>query len=224
MSIKDNLEALRSVYDIKPSYIAKIADVDRSTVSRWFAGTTEPETKNLQAIADYFNLSLDDLRSDKHGLAAKENGTYKPDLPPGFLPIRPCKTVPIPVVDHVHAGMPADPDEADYILEVPEIVIKPNETYVGYIVDGDCMDKVYPEGCLIVIKLTTEIPNGSIGVFRIDGYQTVMRRVYRGANTLILSPESHNPEHKDIIITEDSGKTVEAIGTVDWFQAKEELS
>lgn len=220
MSIKDNLEALRSIYDVKQSYLAKIADVDRSTVSRWFAGTSEPEKSNLQAIADYFNLKLDDLRSDSHGLAAKQKGT---PLPKGFLPIHPSKTVPIPVVDHVHAGIPTDPDEADYILEVPEIVIKPNEVYVGYIVDGDCMDEVYPEGCLIVIRLTSEIPNGAIGVFRIDGYQTVMRRVHRGANTMILSPESHNPNHKDIVITEDSGHTVEAVGIVIWFQAREEL-
>lgn len=223
MGIPENIDALLVKHDMTPAMLADIAGVSESSVSRWRNGGNI-RTENLNRILDYFDLTRDDILSTSAGLAAKEHGTYKPDLPPGFLPIRPCKTVPIPVVDHVHAGMPTDPDEADYILEVPEAVVKPNETYVGYIVDGDCMDKVYPEGCLIVIKLTSEIPNGSIGVFRIDGYQTVMRRVHRGANTLILSPESHNPEHKDIIITEDSEKTVEAIGTVVWFQAKEELN
>lgn len=223
MGMAENIDALLVKYDIPQARLADIAGVAESSVTRWRKGG-QIRKENLRRIMDYFNLTEDDILSTTAGLAAKEHGTYQPDIPSGFLPIHPCKTVPIPVVDHVHAGMPTDPDEADYILEVPEVLIIPNEVYVGYIVDGDCMNKIYPEGCLIVIRLTKDIPSGSIGVFRIDGYQTVMRRVYRGANTLILSPESYNPDNKDIIITEESGQTVEAVGIVIWFQAREELN
>lgn len=213
MSVGASIKRLRNDRDWTQEQLAEKVGVARSTVTQWESGWSKPRMGMVEKLAGIFNVPVSTVIGD----------AQKPDLPPGFLPIHPCKTVPIPVVDHVHAGMPTDPDEADYILEVPEVVIKPNETYVGYIVDGDCMDKVYPEGCLIVIKLTTDVCSGSIGVFRIDGYQTVMRRVHRGANTLILSPESFNTEHKDIIITEESGQTVETVGVIVWFQAREEL-
>ena len=221
MSIKDNLLALLTMYDVKQAYLARIADVDRSTVSRWFTGSTEPETKNLQAIADYFNLKLDDLRSDSHGLAAQQKGSSIPD---GFVPINPVPTVSIPVVGVVHAGQPIDYEEVDYLIDVPQSIIHHEDGYYGCVVEGDCMDKVYPEGCFVVVDTHKEPRDGSIGAFEIDGYQVVMRRVHRGANTLILSPESFNPEHRDIIITEDSDQIVQAIGTVVWFQAREELA
>lgn len=213
MGVKENIKLLRKNAGMTQEQLAEKLGVTRPTVTQWESGWSAPRMGMVQKIAAVFGVTPSQIVDDDKSALFK-----------GFIPIRPGKTVPIRVVDHVHAGVPTDPDEADYIVEVPEAVIHPNEIYVGYIVDGDCMDKVYPEGCLIVIRLTSDVRNGAIGVFRIDGYQTVMRRVHRGANTLILSPESHNPNHKDIIITEESGETVEAIGTVVWFQAKEELS
>lgn len=213
MGVKENIKRLRKAAGLTQEQLAEKLGVTRPTVTQWESGWSAPRMGMVQKLAEVFNITPSQIVADNGGRL----------LPKEFLPINPVPTIPIPVVDHVHAGMPTDPDEADYILDVPETIIEPGCAYVGYIVDGDCMDKVYPEGCMIVIKLTTDVPNESIGVFRIDGYQTVMRRVHRGANTLILSPESHNPENRDIIITEDSEKTVEAVGIVKWFQAREEL-
>ena len=81
------------------------------------------------------------------------------------------------------------------------------------------MDKVYPEGCYILIDPDREPQNGSIAVVSIDGADYVMRRMLRTANTIVLSPESWNPVHEDVIITADSDHTVELVGTVVWFQA-----
>lgn len=43
------------------------------------------------------------------------------------------------------------------------------------------------------------------------------------ANTMILSPESHNPTHEDIIITRDSEHTLEIPGVITWYQAPREM-
>ena len=45
----------------------------------------------------------------------------------------------------------------------------------------------------------------------------------RTPSTMVLAPESHNPDHTDIVVTAESGHTVELHGTVVWFQAAEEL-
>lgn len=56
----------------------------------------------------------------------------------------------------------------------------------------------------------------------IDGTDYIMRRLYKGASVLVLSPESHNGAWEDIVI--DNTHEVQYIGTVVWFQAAEELS
>lgn len=129
----------------------------------------------------------------------------------------------IPVVGKLHAGNPQDIEDVDRIMEVPTSVLEHHPKSYGWIVEGDCMDKVYPEGCMIVIDTAMEPRDGSIGAVRLDGYQEVMRRIHKGANTLILSPESWNPNHEDIVITKDSETVVEFLGTVVWFQASEEM-
>ena len=85
------------------------------------------------------------------------------------------------------------------------------------------MDNVYPEGCYILIDPEQRPSNGSIAVVSIDGADYVMRRLYRGANTLILSPDSHNDEYVDMVFTTTTEHTVEFHGTVVWFQSSKEM-
>ena len=50
-----------------------------------------------------------------------------------------------------------------------------------------------------------------------------MRRLYRGANTMILSPDSWEDGYEDIVISEGDDHTVEFEGVVVWFQASKEM-
>lgn len=65
--------------------------------------------------------------------------------------------------------------------------------------------------------------NGSVAVVTIDGTDTVMRRMLRTSNTLVLSPDSFNPENRDIIITSDDDRVVEYGGKVVWYQPDGEM-
>ena len=85
------------------------------------------------------------------------------------------------------------------------------------------MDKVYPEGCYILVDPDREPCNGSIAAVVIDGRDAVMRRLLRTSSTIVLAPESTNPEHKDLVITANDEHTVELVGTVVWFQASREM-
>ena len=57
----------------------------------------------------------------------------------------------------------------------------------------------------------------------IDGADYVMRRMFRGASTLVLSPESWNDGYEDIVISDSDERTVEFHGAVVWFQPSTEL-
>lgn len=93
----------------------------------------------------------------------------------------------------------------------------------GYFLEaeGTCMNKIYTEGSLIYIDPEKPPINGSVAVVSIDGQDYIMRRFFKGANTLILSPESYDETWTDIIITPD--QSVEYRGLVVWYQAPREL-
>ncbi len=90
-------------------------------------------------------------------------------------------------------------------------------------VEGQCMSRVYPEGCFILVDPTASPANGSIAVVSIDGADYVMRRLYRGASVVVLSPESWEEGYEDIVIDDPEAHTVEFVGVVVWFQPSEEM-
>ena len=90
-------------------------------------------------------------------------------------------------------------------------------------VEGNCMSKVYPEGCYIFVDRRMEPQNGSIAVVSIDGEDYVMRRLFMGANKMMLSPDSWEDGYDDIVVSEGDGHTVEFEGVVVWFQASKEM-
>ena len=75
----------------------------------------------------------------------------------------------------------------------------------------------------ILIDPSRAPQNGSVAVVSIDGSDYVMRRMYRGASTLVLSPESWDEGYEDIVVTASDDTTVEFHGTVVWFQPSEEM-
>lgn len=50
-----------------------------------------------------------------------------------------------------------------------------------------------------------------------------MRKMYLTKDTLVLSPDSTNPEHEDIVIRLEDDHVIEWGGKVSWHQAREEL-
>lgn len=129
----------------------------------------------------------------------------------------------LPLLGRIHAGDAQEPDVIDSKIPVPYEVWERHKD--GYLleVEGNCMSKVYPEGCHILVDPTKPPMNGSIAVVKLNDDDYVMRRMYKGANTLILSPESWEEGYTDIVITQSDETTVELVGTVVWYQPKEEM-
>ena len=220
MGIPENIDALLVKFDITQDHLARIAGVTPAAISGWRRGSM-PRRKNVQAVCDYFKLSEDDIFSDAAGLAAKEHGTYRA---PNALDVVAMPMVRVPLLGYVHAGKPETAEEYEYeSIEIPEFLLNSDPDCYALKAEGDCMDKVYPEGCTIVVSPNKEPVNGSVAVVRINDTDTVMRRMYRTPYTLVLSPDSYNPEHTDIVITSDSETTVEFLGKVVWFQSREEM-
>ena len=61
MTFAENLKLLRKWKNIGQKELAEILQISAKTVSHWETGYTEPSIAQLIAIADYFDLSIDEL-------------------------------------------------------------------------------------------------------------------------------------------------------------------
>ena len=210
MSTGSNIKRLREQHRLTQEQLGKMVDVSRSTITQWERGWTTPRMGNVQLLAGALGVSTADIIAD--------------EIPPSNA-IKPATSKPAyaPLLGRVHAGEAQEPDVLQDAIPVPYEIIKRHPQGYFLQVEGDCMDNVYPEGCYILIDPEQRPSNGSIAVVSIDGADYVMRRLYRGANTLILSPDSHNDEYVDMVFTTTTEHTVEFHGTVVWFQSSKEM-
>lgn len=222
MGIPENIDALLVKFDLKPESLARIAGVSTATVSRWRTGQIDNIRKaNLDKICDALELVPDDILSSSAGLAAKEHGQFP--VVAGAIPVYSSgeATVPLRSLGRVHAGALTDEEEAERRVEVPASVLAAHPRAFALVVEGNCMDRVIPEGAHVLVDPDREPRNGSIVVAETEAYQAVMRRWYRGSSTLMLSADSLE-DQQDLIFGPDDGP-VRVVGTVVWYQAPEEM-
>ena len=222
MGIPENIDALLVKYDINQDHLARIADVTPGAVTGWLKGST-PRKDAVRNICDYFNLSEDDILSENYGLAAKEYGDF-----PGISNARPAVGMAMglaPRLGKVHAGVLAQPDVCDEatMVSIPQFLVDEDPDCFVVSSEGDCMDKVLSVGSDLVVSRKKQPRDNSIVMASVDGCDYIVRRLRMTANTMILSPESHNPDHEDIIIRRDSEHSLEIPGVITWYQAPREM-
>ena len=214
MTIAENIKRIRENARMTQEEFGRIAGVSSMAVSQWENGRAVPRMGAVEKISAVLKITKSEIIDDNPA-------AYRA---PNALDVIAMPMVRVPLLGYVHAGKPETAEEYEYeSIEIPEFLLDSDPNCYALKAEGDCMDKVYPEGCTIVVSPNKEPVNGSVAVVRINGTDTVMRRMYRTPCTLVLSPDSYNPEHTDIVITSDSNTTVEFLGKVVWFQSREEM-
>jgi len=216
---------LQALIDSNEAYtqesVAKAIESTVTSVNGWINRGVQPRRNNIERLKEAFNLTDDDLLSEENGLRTRFNKAKNHfGLPlvasaePGYLPRG----------GFAHAGEFSDPDGIeDVLVEVPKSVADNHPEGRVYRVDGDCMNRVYPEGCQLVADPAVEPQNGSAVCMAAESGDVIMRRMYRLAGQLILSPDSFNPEHENMIFDDPDAAPLTYLGTVVWFQAAEEM-
>lgn len=218
MGVPENIDALLVKFDINQDCLARIAGVAPSAVTRWRNGAM-PREEPIRKIVEHFGLTRDDIVSDSLGLAAKEHRTSP--IIPGAIPIQPSPVAYLPLLGSIHAGVAEEPDVFDSAdrCQVPAWVAEEHPRAFLLKVEGDCMDRVYPEGCLVAIDPDAEAVSGCVAAVQIDDTDFLMRRYIRTADTLVLSPDSYNPAHRDRVFSGDDWDDhfVRVVGRVVWY-------
>lgn len=221
MSVGTNIKALREKFGLDQNELADRLGVTRESVNRWETDKMAIRDRHVAKMVELFGIDPEDIKSERYGLA----GSKTPHAIPAnaIIPSPTCEVATAPLLGRVHAGNAQPPDIINDTVELPASVRRNHPNAYFLQVEGNCMDRVYPEGCYILIDPDRTPQNGSIAVVSIDGEDYVMRRMTRGASTLMLSPDSTDPKHEDIVISSSDDHTVEFFGTVVWYQPSKEL-
>lgn len=208
MSIARNIRAVRTRNNLTQEEFGEIVGVSSMAVSQWETGRAVPRMGAVQKISDYFHISKGSLIDEDSSILTK-------------LPISgSTATLPLRTLGKVHAGVMDDDAVCDdEEVQVPERVVLAYPDAFLLRVEGNCMDRVIPEGSHVVVAPHKEPTNGSIVVIRDDTYEAIMRRYYKGSSALMLSPDSYEEEYQDIIVHD--GQEITLIGVVVWWQASE---
>lgn len=61
MNFMDNLKSLRKIKETDQKTLAEHLNISAKTISHWETGYTEPSISQLIQLADFFDVSIDEL-------------------------------------------------------------------------------------------------------------------------------------------------------------------
>ena len=202
MSFADALRRLRNSAGYSQDELAQLVGVDRSAVTQWENNFHLPRMANTQKLAAIFGVPVSALVDDEGDFASRG------------------ASVKLTTLGKVHAGPFTDEGDEAQTVEVPASLLASHPDAMAVIVEGDCMSRVAPEGIAAVIDPNLEPTNGKIVIVETEDHQALIRRWYRGGNTLMLVADSYG-DYPDIVVSSD--EPIRVVGTVVWLQSPSEL-
>lgn len=143
--------------------LAQALNVTKQAVSRWVLGDRFPRVEMINAIADHFGVTPEDIL----GIGSSTQ---------------------IPVLGHVHAGQTtyAIEEILDYV-DIGSLKADPEE-YFGLLVEGDSMLPELHDGDLVIVRKQSVLEDGDIGVFSIGDNETTIKQYQQLARHIALMP------------------------------------
>ena len=211
MNVGNNIRRLRKEAHMTQEELASALGVARSTVTQWERNWSQPRMGKVAKIAEVLGTSISEVIYDS---SSHDQVSSQPNVIGNEF------TIPLFTLGQVQAGDFSEELETTKRIAVPASVLSNHPNAQAALVVGDCMDRVAPEGMAVVFDPILEPTNGKIVIVETEDHEAIMRRWYRGGNTLMLVADSH-ATYDDIVIT--GNRPIRVIGTVVWIQSPEEL-
>ncbi len=189
--IAKRLKQIRESMDIRQEDVAEPLGLTPQAISKWENSDWHPSLDLLVKIADAMGISFERL-----------SGLYPSHA--------------FPVVGRVAAGQPKEAIqiETDNLEQAPPDVAKDVHQGSFFLrVCGDSMDRYFPDGMLVLVDPKVEWHDRDIVVAQVGDCDATVKRIFDAGDTVVLHPESTNPEHSDIVTDSESFKVV---GKVIW--------
>lgn len=193
----DELKKLRNSRGITQQKLADVLGIAKSTISMYENGNREPDFETSEAIADYFNVRIDDLLGRKN-----ESSVFTIS---NIIPLPQRKNIPLlgtiacgePILatENIDGFVSADENiTADFALKC-----KGDSMINARIFDGD----------IVYIRQQADVENGEIAAILI-GEDATLKRVHKYENKIVLSPA--NPMYDDLIYSGERLNEIKILG------------
>lgn len=165
------IKELRTKKGLSQAQLAKILNIDRSTVNKYESGQSRP-IRYINKLADLFGVSADYIL----GLDGESRKEQNP----------PPKSVKIPVLGYITAGIPieANTDIEDY-EEIPAEMAEKGE-YFAWRVKGYSMSPRIMPGDMAIVRVQRTFRSGDTCIVQINGNEAAIRQVYKSYNGITL--------------------------------------
>lgn len=159
----------------------------------------------VQALQNY-EYGLRDVRSSTLSKISGVTGKSMSyllglDDDPEFKPIERRVMHRVPVVGRIAAG-----EAREAIQQANEWHATRDELWRSHphafwlVVAGNSMNRLFPEGALVLIDPDCEVRDGDVGAVFVNGDDATIKRVYYEPGRVRLHPESYDPEYQDRVI------------------------
>ena len=225
MTIAENIRRIRRAAGMTQDEFGRLAGVSSMAVSQWENGRAIPRMGAVEKISLALRIAKSELIADDDVpdnaiIAARNHDRFSSES----LSVKAASLAKVPLAGSTHAGKWNLPEEFDELPEVlvPQFLLDRDPESYAIEVDGDCMDRICPPGMVAIVQPGIPAKTGDIVVATIDNADSIMRRMTVINGDLILSPESHNPEHMNLYITAQDDRQ-EKVEHVAYFQSREAL-
>ena len=194
LKIADELNRLKNEKELTQQDIVKESGISQSTLSQYFSGKRLPSKTNSKKLADFFKVPVEQIdprlntaaTTSKSEIAQKIDklvSELKPDpyqknvlnFAKSQLVEQKATEVHEVVVEYVaynYYDQPVSAGTGQYLNEVQietiQLPVKVDADFVCPIY-GDSMEPDYKSGDYVFVKLTVELPSGTVGVFDYEG-------------------------------------------------------
>ena len=195
------LTDIRKKKGVTQQAAADAVDVPLSTYRAWEYGINKPKSDNLLRLADYFDVSTDDILG-------------RTQLPPNAIPAGAGSTATAPLYGRIAAGEALEMIEDYESVQLPNFVREryPNGFFLE--VTGDSMDLVISDGAYAYIDPDATYRDGDVVAVNINGYDATLKRYSKSASGVTLLPSSTNPEHESQPIKSEKARI---LGKMVWM-------
>lgn len=183
--------------------LAERLDTTQQQIARYETGQRDPKADVILKISSVLNVTVSYLLGV--------------DSDSGYIEAIPARSYSLPIVGRIAAGA-----AREAIEQAGETRQTTEETYVAHpngfwlVVSGNSMNKLFPEGTLVLIDPDEEVRNGDVAALFVNGDDATIKRVYFDGRSVTLVPESYDPEYRERTIgrSDPDAPAVHMVGKV----------
>lgn len=206
MAFAEKLKELRQQKGMTQSELAKLLNMQRSTLGMYETGKREPNFEILNMFANFFNVDMNTLMD--------MNNTSNQN------PSSPVRSIKIPVLGTVVAGIPLEAVENIIGWEEISPAMAATGEHFALRIKGTSMEPRICEGDIVVVRKQEDIESGDTAIVLINGGEATVKKVKKteegimliANNMAVYSPHFYSNKEIEDLPVRIIGKVVELRG------------